>query len=334
MCGLFGIIDSNNKLTQKEKAKYLKVLSSNCEERGVDATGYAYIRPDNTMRVFKKPLPAHKMRLGLFCDNPKVIMGHTRFATQGDKRKNYNNHPFYSHKLGFALAHNGILSNDASLREDKCLPKTYILTDSYIAVQLLEEYGKLNFESICDMAEDIKGSFCFTILSKDNELYIVKGDNPIHIVDMGGWFMYASTFGILFNTVNSLNLNYKSTISPNDGDILKFRNDGIIESARFNYVNNYYSPANPYHNHSRSPNISYYHNYNTFDNVQNVRFNDENTMEYIDYLYGFSEELGLDCEFIYKLMDYKYSLTEIEDILYGYKKRISTNNYLHRKYMF
>lgn len=71
-------------------------------------------------------------------DTITTLIGHTRNATHGSADKNFNNHPIFG-KAGttcFALAHNGVLWNDrASLH----LPKTKIETDSYIAVQLIEQ---------------------------------------------------------------------------------------------------------------------------------------------------------------------------------------------------
>lgn len=43
-----------------------------------------------------------------------------------------------------ALAHNGVLYNDKELRRKQHLPTTPIKTDSYIAVQLLEQGQQLD----------------------------------------------------------------------------------------------------------------------------------------------------------------------------------------------
>ena len=43
-----------------------------------------------------------------------------------------------------ALAHNGVLYNDRELRREQHLPTTPIETDSYIAVQLLEQGQQLD----------------------------------------------------------------------------------------------------------------------------------------------------------------------------------------------
>ena len=42
MCCLFGLIDSRNQFSVKEKNHILSVLATECEERGIDATGIAY----------------------------------------------------------------------------------------------------------------------------------------------------------------------------------------------------------------------------------------------------------------------------------------------------
>ena len=73
---------------------------------------------------------------------------------------------FARDKLGitYALAHNGVLWNDKELRIAENLPLTSVETDSYIAVQLLEQQKALDFDSLKAMAEKVEGSFVFTVL--------------------------------------------------------------------------------------------------------------------------------------------------------------------------
>lgn len=108
-------------------------------------------------------------------------MGHTRMTTQGSETCNYNNPPFLGRVKGgpFALAHNGVIQNDRSLRKKLRLPRTRIETDSYVAVQLLERERALNFDSLRRMAEQLEGSYTVTLLGPKNELYFIKGDNPM-----------------------------------------------------------------------------------------------------------------------------------------------------------
>ena len=99
----------------------------------------------------------------------------------------------------FALAHNGVLDNDISLRKSLHLSRTRIETDSYIAVQLIVQKGILNFDSLRYMAELLEGSFTITVLGDDGSFYIVKGDNPfcLYHYPRKGLYLYASTEAIL-----------------------------------------------------------------------------------------------------------------------------------------
>ena len=54
------------------------------------------------------------------------------------------------------------------LRKEKNLPDTHIETDSYIAVQFIEQQCSLNFDSLKNMAETVQGNFTFTVLDQNN----------------------------------------------------------------------------------------------------------------------------------------------------------------------
>lgn len=139
MCCLFGLIDVKHQLPGAEKNRIISILAETSEARGTDATGYA-CNSHGKLIIEKQPLPAHRMKFQIPRDS-YIVMGHTRLTTQGGAQKNKNNHPFLGKTNGmpFALAPNGVLTNDTVLRKSLCLPKTNIETDSYIAVQLLEQ---------------------------------------------------------------------------------------------------------------------------------------------------------------------------------------------------
>lgn len=241
MCCLFGIHDYGGKLSRKEKTKILSILSVACEERGTDATGIAYNTGGN-LKVYKRPLPAHLLWFRIFEDT-SVIMGHTRMTTQGSERFNANNHPFAGQAGGtnFALAHNGVLSNDKRLRRQHNLPATRIETDSYIAVQLLEASGELSFTSLASMAEKLEGSFTITVMTDDNSLYCVKGDNPfcLYHYDRLGVYIYASTEPILKSALKQLNmkLGKPTKVKLDCGEILKIDGEGRMTRSQFDDSN-------------------------------------------------------------------------------------------------
>jgi len=238
MCCLFGIIDYGKTLSPRQRTAMLSILAEECEVRGTDATGIAY-HSGGKLRVYKRPKAAHELRFFLPQD-ANVIMGHTRMATQGRAAHNRNNHPFTGRAdhQPFALAHNGVLYNDAALRKSQHLPNTRIQTDSFIAVQLIEQKRTLSFDSLRSMAEQVEGSFSFTILGSKNNLYFVRGENPLciyHYPKMG-LYLYASTEEILRRAVQKMWLLREKPlpVEITCGDILCIDASGQISSAQFN----------------------------------------------------------------------------------------------------
>ena len=241
MCCLFGILDYKGKLSVRQKTRLVTELAISAEDRGTDATGIAYISR-NRLHVFKRPLPAHNMRFILPGD-ANVIMGHTRMTTQGNAKFNYNNHPFEATagNIHFALAHNGVIFNDTSLRRSHRLPETKIETDSYICVQLLKAAGELSAKALGNMAEELLGSFTVTVLDENGSLYFVRGDNPmalIHYPDLG-LYVYASTEQILTRALKRIGFLTETPVkvSMNSGDILKLTSAGKPTWSRFDDSN-------------------------------------------------------------------------------------------------
>ena len=202
MCALFGWLDYKGIVPYKTLKKLTQALANAAEERGTDASGISYIK-DGKVTIYKRPKPAHKLRFNI-PDGTKAVMGHTRMTTQGNEKFNYNNHPFPGHAdKEFAFAHNGVLYNDKELRKEKSLSPTHIETDSYIAVQLIEKHGQLNFDSLQSMAEDVQGNFTFTVLDEENSLYITKGSSPMFLIHFKalGLFVYTLSDAMVISLI-------------------------------------------------------------------------------------------------------------------------------------
>lgn len=250
MCCLFGLIDYRHSLTAKQKNRLAFALAVAAEARGTDATGIAY-NSNGKLHIYKRPWPAHYLRFSIPAD-ASVIMGHTRMTTQGSEIKNRNNHPFPGRAgtTSFALAHNGMLCNDKYLRSSLNLPKTKIETDSYIGVQLIERKKSLDLASLKYMAEQVEGSFCFTVLDQENRLYIVKGDNPLYLYHFPtpGLYVYASTEEILKRALSNAHLTSKNPTQINlaCGEILQINSDGNLSRSQFDTTALFSSHAFPW----------------------------------------------------------------------------------------
>ena len=250
MCCLFGLMDYSGALTAKQKALALHALATAAEARGTDATGIAY-RSGRHLHVYKRPLPGHCLHFRIPQDT-QVIMGHTRMTTQGSAKKNFNNHPFQARTGGraFALAHNGMIQNDLALRRKEQLPRTNIQTDSYVAVQLLEQSEGISSRTLGAMAEKLEGTFAFTVLDSENNLYFIRGNNPLCIYHFPGQglYLYASTREILDKALERIpiRLTEKEIVDLACGEILKIDARGGQFRSRFDDSCLWYSGYMPY----------------------------------------------------------------------------------------
>ncbi|MEE1057396.1 MAG: class II glutamine amidotransferase [Acutalibacteraceae bacterium] len=300
MCCLFGIVDYQNNLTPRQLNRITAVLSRACEARGTDATGIAYNWNDN-LKIYKQPVPAHKMKYQIPF-GVHTIMGHTRMTTQGDEKQNYNNHPFYGNasNTDFALAHNGVLHNDIILRATEELPNTTIETDSYIAVQLIEKKETLDTDSLKYMAEQLEGSFTITVLDQKDNLYFIKGDNPMCIYHFKskGIYIYASTEEILLKALKKMPYrfgNYEK-IDVASGEILKIDKHGKTSKTYFDDSN--------------LIDYSYY--------PRTFRFAQTNDDEYLDTLKSIATTYGISENYIDCLLEEGFTTDDIEELIYCY----------------
>ena len=301
MCCLFGFVDYAGSLSVKQKGRLIRELSIAAEARGTDATGIAY-NTSHGLQIYKRPLAAHRLHLRIPAE-AHVVMGHTRMTTQGSAKKNYNNHPFFGHVKGqsFALAHNGVLWNDLELRHAKHLPRTKVQTDSFIAVQLIEQQKALNLSVLKCMAEQVEGSFSFSVLSEQDELWLVKGDNPLTIVHFPkvGVYVYASTAEILNKALARCGnwLGHREKVDIAMGDIVKIDSKGRITHGTFDVSKFYRSswgywdtPLHPRALHSES--------------------------EHLTLLKSVAKAFGFTGEMVDRLLEQGFSTDDIEELLY------------------
>ena len=300
MCAVFGFLDYKGKVSNAVLKKLIHTLSVAAEIRGTDATGIAYVR-DSSIVTYKKPKPAHKVKL-FFPRDTGAVIGHTRFTTQGSEKRNCNNHPFEGRcgTEAFALAHNGVLYNDRELRREQHLPPTSIETDSYIAVQLLEQGQQLDTENIRRTAELVEGSFVFTILRNDNTLFLVKGNNPLTLYHFPalGLYVYASTKSILDNALRKVHIAEKACeVEISEGEIIEISPSGNLHKSTFEMRDYIHSLFNPY-------------NWNQLDYAK-WWMEDEREELLLEYCGTF----GVSEEEVQLLLEVGYDPDEIEELL-------------------
>ncbi len=310
MCGLFGYSDYGQSLNSGQLSDLVDALAMESAARGTDATGIAYTNYGKIV-IKKEAKSAYQMDFKLPKDTGAVI-GHVRHATQGDCKVRYNNHPFYGRlKNGemFALAHNGIIANDKTLRREHKLPNTKIETDSFIAVQLLERGKSLSFKNIENMAEEITGSFSFSVIDTKNNIYLIKGDSPLSIIHFThlGIYVYASTEQILWRALASSSLLREvkaglfEEVNIKQGQILKISASGELSWGEFEYLSNYCTSG-------------------CYGWLDFECFNHKNSgdmeKEYLEELKSLAGAFGYSPDEVDYMRECGYTFEEIEELLY------------------
>ena len=321
MCALFGFLDYGHSVSARVLQKLVQLLANASEVRGTHACGIAY-NQGKQLTVYKRPKPAHKLHLRI-PNGTRVVMGHTRFTTQGSQKMNYNNHPFRGTvDVPFALAHNGVLYNDGQLRMEKNLPATPIETDSYIAVQLIESQHNLSFESLRYMAEEVCGNFVFTVLDANNALWFVKGDNPLYLIHFPdlGLYIYTSTPDIMTTALQRSALHWMryEVIDAEEGDIIRITPDGKIERDHF-HVAPVFGFGLRY---SR-------HRFSFAEELDNGCMEDEEMQMYMEEyedLLDLCGYFGVTRKQVFQLLQMGYSYDEIEDYLFTYGEHTEEND--------
>ena len=261
MCGLFGVYfyGKQKDLNVLNLGGLVEELGNASSVRGTDATGIAYILDGKKVEIDKRGVPAYQFNFDI-PSNVGVVLGHTRASTHGSATKNYNNHPFRGKatNVDFAFAHNGVLDNYLDLQISQKLPKTKVEVDSYVVVQLIEKLGELNIPNIKKVAEMVVGSFTFTMLDQNEDLYIVKNDSPLVIAHFPALklYAYASTESILVDAlmnfhetkeviINSIKTKIVTDIEliyPKQGEILVInKKAGLVTKDTFTPQERFYS---------------------------------------------------------------------------------------------
>ena len=307
MCALFGYLNYGKHVPWKILQKLVQALANASEVRGHHAAGIAYNIAD-TLTIFKRPKPAHKLHFRI-PEGTAAVMGHARLTTQGNQKRNFNNHPFRGFACTeFALAHNGILYNDMTLRKQLNLPDTQIETDSYIAVQLIESQKELNFESMRYAAEQVRGYWTFTLLDRADNLYFIKGESPLYLIHFPslGLYVYSSTKEIMVAAFKQIPARFPKyeVILVSEGELLQISPDGKITRSSYTVHDDYSIYSNRWYGLGSSF-------YNWEKAVPTSCSDDEDYLILIE-LAGY---YGVDPEDIRYMRDRGYSYDEIESFL-------------------
>jgi len=190
MCGIVGVL--TNSKNNNQCVDYLLNGLRNLQNRGYDSAGICTISHKSfIVHKYASETTSALTKLNKiknFHNDSTIGIGHTRWATHGGKT-DQNSHPHLSSDNKFAIVHNGIIENFASLKKF-LIEEGYTFlsqTDSEVISNLLAyNYIKFNNDIILTIKETInklQGTWGLVIMCVDyeNSLFCTKNGSPILI---------------------------------------------------------------------------------------------------------------------------------------------------------
>ena len=151
------------------------------------------------------------------------------------------------------------------------------------------------------MAEQVEGSFSFSVLSEQDDLWLVKGDNPLTIIHFPavGVYVYASTTEILNKALarcgNWLGRGEKVDIAM--GDIVRIDGNGRITRGTFD-ASKFYLSSWGYWDTPLYPKLPH------------------SEEEHLSLLKSVAKSFGFTGEMVDRLLDQGFTIDDVEDLLY------------------
>lgn len=189
MCGLFGFIGKGG---ARPDLNMLGGIAVETQRRGPHAYGFAWVDSDLKVHSFRRP--------GAIADNlddlerladAVAIVGHCRWATQGDPEDNRNNHP---HRVGRGyLVHNGKIPEWADIVADRGFEMATDC-DSEVLTHLVESDRGM-FAARVGRAMTCTASDIAVMAIWSNPLRVVLGrrGKPLHLSGEDEGIYFAST---------------------------------------------------------------------------------------------------------------------------------------------
>jgi len=222
MCGIVGYVGS------QQAAPILLDGLAKLEYRGYDSAGICvYSSKGLEVAKSKGRLQILSDRISGGADIQGVVgIGHTRWATHGAP-SDVNSHPHMSYTGKISLVHNGIIENEAVLRQ-QLLEKGVTFqsqTDTEVVSNLVGYYYALSnnfFGAVRQTIARLEGSFALGIMCQDHPdtIIAVKKGSPLI-------FGYGAGEHFIASDVPAI-LKYTRTVSYlNDGEMAVFTADSV-----------------------------------------------------------------------------------------------------------
>ena len=183
MCSLsLCITGSDGEPSKQQSAWFTKLLIAGIS-RGAGATG-VMVEHEDEIVVRKAPQDA----VEFLKENPlpisRLLIGHNRAPTRGDRAINTNNHPVQVGR--FIVVHNGMVDSPNRNLHENGIEYPNDVVDTYLIPAYINRFVDSGLDvpsAIIKMAENVTGSMaCILVDVEDKDtLYVWRRNSPLHL---------------------------------------------------------------------------------------------------------------------------------------------------------
>lgn len=245
MCGLYGYSTKEGAtLTKKQRelrGRILTGLALAMQERGTHSTGVAGVCKEHEWHLLKQAASATefvktKEYQNFIAHDPRVVIGHTRFATVGAVI-NDNAHPFNEGNI--VGAHNGSVSNWKDVYPEGTV-------DSQAIFHNLNQHDNKFKKAL----KEVRGRFAITWFDQRNtdKLYIVRDVNPLSIVripELETYFWASLLYPLQAVLASHFDLSKTTIWTPKDEYVYEMTGQHKIKKTKIEF-GKYIAPASTY----------------------------------------------------------------------------------------
>ncbi len=175
MCGVFAFVSRDG---GPVNMTILSRVARKTERRGPHAWGMAWIDGKGRMRMFKQTgRVSDHLGLLTMANDARYLIGHCRYATQGDPANNLNNHPHPCD--GGWIVHNGQVFNYESMIERFNLYPVSDCDSEVLGLRVEQEEGRLIDRCAEAVLSVQRSALVFLGLWKPGRLIAIRQGNPL-----------------------------------------------------------------------------------------------------------------------------------------------------------
>ena len=196
MCGIFAVINDQNKKAAQTTLEGLKLL----EYRGYDSWGIAVVDQNGQVQIEKHVGKIGQAKTSL--PSGTIAIGHTRWATHGGVTDE-NAHPHLDCSKRFVVIHNGIVENYQELKNNLIKKKHQFKseTDTEIIAHLIEEQSKIEplEKAVLTVFKKLAGSNAIGVLdSLEQKIVACRNGSPLVVgIDKSQYFLASDVTAFL-----------------------------------------------------------------------------------------------------------------------------------------